>query len=163
MRRTAAMHPDAARVVEIIAELERGVKPPIPIEQMRLMMKERTRQLALDPPAVGRIVDQSIAWDGSEVPVRIYYPEGAGATPLPALIYCHGGGFVVGDLDMVETICRTICKESRIVVVSVQYRLAPEHPFPCGLQDTISVMRGLRTQCRPGARHRRRASRRRGR
>jgi len=144
MRRTATIHPDAARVVEKIAELERDVKPPVLIAQMRLMMKERTRQLALDPPVVGRIVDQSIEGNGSAVWVRIYYPESKGAAPLPALIYCHGGGFVIGDLDMVETICRTICRESRIVVVSVQYRLAPEHPFPCGLEDTLAVISGIK-------------------
>jgi acetyl esterase len=78
------------------------------------------------------------------VPIRLYYPAGADGH-LPAYIYSHGGGFVVGDLDMVETICRTICKDANIVVVSVDYRLAPEHPFPAGLEDVIAATRWIST------------------
>ncbi len=141
MRKIAPLHPEAKRVQEIIAELERGVVPPVPIPEMRALMKKRTGRLAADPPAVGPVVNRSIAGPGGNVPVRLYYPEGSSGKALPAYIYCHGGGFVVGDLDMVETLCRTICRDARIVVVSVEYRLAPEHKFPTGLEDTIAAAR----------------------
>jgi acetyl esterase len=107
---------------------------------MRALMKARTTRLAAEPPPVGRILDKTVKTDTNRVPIRIYYPAGAGGL-LPAYIYSHGGGFVVGDLDMVETICRTICKEANIVVVSIDYRLAPEHPFPAGLEDVIAATR----------------------
>jgi acetyl esterase len=89
------------------------------------------------------VVNREIDGPGGGVPVRFYYPDGAAGQLLPAYIYCHGGGFVVGDLDMVETVCRTICREAGIVVASIDYRLAPEHPFPAGLEDTIAVTRWI--------------------
>jgi acetyl esterase len=107
---------------------------------MRALMKARTRRLAVEPPTIGRILDKTVTTEGNRVPIRLYYPAGADGL-LPAYIYSHGGGFVVGDLDMVETICRTICKDANIVVVSIDYRLAPEHPFPAGLEDVIAVAR----------------------
>lgn len=140
MRKIAPLHAEAAQVQAIIAELEKGVTPPVPIPQMRLLMKKRTARLAADPPAVEHIANTTVEHAGCSVPVRIYYPEGAASRSLPAHIYCHGGGFVVGDLDMVETICRTTCRDAGIIVVSVDYRLAPEHKFPAGLDDTIAVV-----------------------
>ncbi len=139
MRTVSPLHPDAKRVQDIIAELERGVVPPLPIPQMRALMKKRVTRLAADPPEVGRVVNRTIDTPAARVPVRFYYPSGTTARLLPAYMYCHGGGFVVGDLDMVETLCRTICRDAGIVVASIDYRLAPEHPFPAGLDDTIAV------------------------
>jgi len=141
MRKVAPLNPEAKRVLEIIAELEKGVVPPVPIPEMRALMKKRTGRLAADPPPVGRIENRTIALAGGTVPVRFYYPAGDNARPLPAYIYAHGGGFVVGDLDMVETMCRTVCRDAGIVVASVDYRLAPEHRFPAGLEDMIGVVR----------------------
>ncbi|MBS0244783.1 MAG: alpha/beta hydrolase, partial [Proteobacteria bacterium] len=124
MRKIAPLHADAERVAGIIAELEKGVVPPLPIPEMRALMKKRTSRLAADPPSIGRIVNDTI----EGVPVRLYYPGPASSGGLlPAYIYAHGGGFVVGDLDMVDTICRSISATAGIVVVSVDYRLAPEH------------------------------------
>lgn len=142
MRKVAPLHPQAQRVQELIAEMEKGVAPPIPVSTMRAMMARRTRTLAMDPPPVGRIVDHNAALDGRNAPVRIYYPSDV-RNPPPTLVYLHGGGFVVGDVDMVETICRAICRDARIAVVSVDYRLAPEHKFPAGLEDAIDVCRWI--------------------
>ena len=152
MRKIAPLHADAKKVLETIAELERGVVPPVPIPEMRALMRKRTSLLSADPPAVGRIENRGVEAGVHRVPVRIYYPlDDTGPSDdigrrLPAYIYCHGGGFVVGDLDMVETMCRTICRDASIVVVSVDYRLAPEHPFPAGLEDTIAVIRWVAEQ-----------------
>lgn len=143
MRKIAPMHPEAKRVQDIIAEFEQGVVPPVPIAQMRALMKTRTRRLAAEPPAVGRILDRTVTTQTNRVPVRMYYPADGSGRPLPAYIYSHGGGFVVGDLDMVETICRTICRDAGVVVVSIDYRLAPEHPFPAGLEDVIAAARWI--------------------
>ncbi|WP_297624836.1 alpha/beta hydrolase [Nocardia sp.] len=76
---------------------------------------------------------------GVEVPVRVYTPvDGEGA--LPALLYVHGGGFVLGDLEMVHAKMIRFAAELGIVVVSVDYRLAPEHPFPAGLEDSYAAL-----------------------
>lgn len=77
--------------------------------------------------------------DGPPIPVRIYRPGGY-PEPVPALIYLHGGGFVLGDLDTVHSSGTRIADQVGVVVVSVAYRLAPEHPFPAGLEDCYAVL-----------------------
>jgi acetyl esterase/lipase len=74
-----------------------------------------------------------------EVPVRIYTPR-AGAGPLPAIVYFHGGSFVVGDLDTHHLGCGAWAAEVGAVVVNVDYRLAPEHPFPAGIEDSYATL-----------------------
>ncbi|MGH3242513.1 MAG: alpha/beta hydrolase, partial [Spirillospora sp.] len=73
-----------------------------------------------------------------DVPVRIYRPRGA-ARPAPVLVYFHGGGFVTGDLENEHGRCLTFAGEDGIAVVSVDYRLAPEHPFPAGFDDCYAA------------------------
>jgi acetyl esterase len=82
---------------------------------------------------VGRVVDRTIPGPAGPVPVRVYVPQGSG--PFRVLVYCHGGGFVLGSLAMYDDSCRALAHGSGRVVVSVDYRLAPEHPFPAGLED----------------------------
>lgn len=146
MRKIAPLHPEAQRALEIIAELERGVTPPVPIPQMRTLMRARTKRMAADPPAVAHTIDRTLEQGGIAVRVRIDYPRRPDGVLQPALVWCHGGGFVVGDVDMTETVCRTICREADIVVASVDYRLAPEHRFPAGLEDAMAVTRHLSRQ-----------------
>jgi acetyl esterase len=69
--------------------------------------------------------------------VRIYTPQGAG--PFPVFVNFHGGGWVIGDLDTADAVCRGICREAGCVVVSVDYRLAPEHPFPAAVEDAFAA------------------------
>ncbi|MEM6709529.1 MAG: alpha/beta hydrolase [Pseudomonadota bacterium] len=84
--------------------------------------------------AVGRIGDRSCtSADGSTVPLRIYWPGNTG--PTGVLVFFHGGGWVIGDLETADGVCRMICREAKCVVVSVDYRLAPEHPFPAAVED----------------------------
>ena len=73
------------------------------------------------------------------VPVRIYTPEGAG--PFPLLVYLHGGGWVLGDLNSHDDLCRSLCRRAGVVVVSADYRLAPETRHPAALQDAFAVLR----------------------
>lgn len=142
MRTVPKLHPQAQRVQELIAEMEKGVVPPVPVATMRAMMARRTQTLAMEPPPVGRIIDRRAPLDGRDVPLRIYYPDETRELG-PTLVYLHGGGFVVGDLDMVETICRVLCRDAGIAVASVDYRLAPEHKFPAGLEDALEVCRWI--------------------
>ncbi len=73
-----------------------------------------------------------------DVPVRLYQPKSV--QPLPAVVYYHGGGWVVGDLEMHDDTCRMLANVARCIVVSADYRLAPEHPFPVPLDDCWSVL-----------------------
>jgi len=72
------------------------------------------------------------------VPVRVYRPASSG--PVPTLVYLHGGGFVIGDLDTHDQTCRRFCRDAEVVVVSVDYRLAPEAPFPAAVDDVLAAV-----------------------
>lgn len=77
--------------------------------------------------------------DGSPLRARVYTPEGSG--PWPLVVYYHGGGFVLGDLDSVDDICRNIARRMPCVVLSIEYRLAPEHRFPAAADDALHAAR----------------------
>ncbi len=87
------------------------------------------------PPGgpVARIEEMCAPGPAHDIPVRVYAPAGEG--PFPALVYFHGGGWVVGDLETQDADCRTIVNAADCVVVSVDYRLAPEHKFPVAAED----------------------------
>ena len=85
------------------------------------------------------------------VPVRVYRPVAEGV--LPAIVHLHGGGWVLGDLDTHDAVCRDLAAETGCAVVAVDYRLAPEHPFPAALEDSLaSRPGGRRARARPRAR-----------
>jgi len=76
-----------------------------------------------------------------ETPIRSYTPVAAGGGALPAIVYFHGGGFVMGDLDCYDALCRTLANESGCRVMSVDYRLAPEHKFPAAIEDSFIALK----------------------
>ena len=88
---------------------------------------------------VARVEDRTIPGPGGDLPVRVYTPEGAG--PFPALVYFHGGGFVYCSLDTHDGTCRSLSNAAGCVVVSVDYRLAPEHKFPAATEDCLAATR----------------------
>jgi acetyl esterase len=95
-------------------------------------------QLGGDPEPVGRIEDHRIPGPHGEIPVRTYTPTGAG--PFPVVVYFHGGGWVLCDLETHDPVCRSLANAAECVVASVNYRLAPEHKFPAGAEDCYAAM-----------------------
>jgi acetyl esterase len=87
--------------------------------------------------AVGSVADRRIPGPAGDIPVRIYTPAGDG--PFGVLVNFHGGGWVIGDLDTADAVCRDICRTAGCVVVSVDYRLAPEHRFPAAVDDSVAA------------------------
>ena len=90
-----------------------------------------------EPLAVAKVEDRVIPGPDGEIPVRIYTPEGSG--PFPLLVYLHGGGFVLCSLDSHDGTCRSLTNGAGVVTVSVDYRLAPEHPYPEGPEDCYAA------------------------
>jgi len=90
-----------------------------------------------DPEGLADEYTRTIPGPGLELPVRVYEPPGDG--PHPVVVYFHGGGFVLGTLDSRDPICRTVARDAEAVVVSVAYRLAPEHPFPAAVEDAYAA------------------------
>ena len=86
---------------------------------------------------VGSVENRSVPGPGGPVPVRIYRPEGAG--PFPLHLQFHGGGWVIGDLDTHDGDCRELCRLANVMVIAVDYRLAPEHPYPAAAEDCYAV------------------------
>ncbi|MFD1513555.1 alpha/beta hydrolase [Halomarina rubra] len=90
-----------------------------------------------NPPVVGSTEDRTIPGPAGDLPVRLYRPDGDG--PFPTVVFFHGGGFVLGSLGSHDLFCRHLVRESGCVVVSVDYRLAPEHPFPAAVEDAYAA------------------------
>lgn len=97
------------------------------------------RLVIANPEPVYQITDRTIPGPASAIPVRIYRPSEAAS--LPALIWFHGGGWVLGDLEMADPTCRALANTVGCVVVSVDYRLAPETPFPGAVEDAYAAVR----------------------
>ncbi len=89
-----------------------------------------------------KVEDRMIHGPGGapDVHVRIYAPHNYSYSPLPGLLYIHGGGFVVGNIDTEHAVSAKVAAQLGIIVISVDYRLAPENPFPCGLEDCYATL-----------------------
>lgn len=91
-----------------------------------------------------RVEDFSVSGPAGAPPVRVrFYRPPGDRRPLPALVYCHGGGFVIGSLDSFDRALRLICRESGCALFSIDYRLAPEHKFPAALEDATAAYRAI--------------------
>ncbi len=116
--------------------------PTLPIEALRAnahrMMELSFVALAEPGPEVASVVDKAVPVDGGEITVRVYTPFGA--VPHPAHVYFHGGGFWLGTLDHFDSSCRELCIGAACVVVSVDYRLAPEYKFPTAPEDCYTAL-----------------------
>src|SRR5271167_3446758 len=101
-------------------------------------------KLAGPEVAVGRVEDRTLPGPGGALPVRTYSPLHAEGN-LPALIYFHGGGLVAGSVATHDSIARALANSGAVRVISVEYRLAPEHLYPAALQDAIAAVRYIST------------------
>ena len=128
------LDPQAQAVMEQVAAL--GFPPVHQVSPEQARANNRARPRA-PGPAVARVEDRRIPGPETEIPVRIYTPEGAG--PFPALVWFHGGGWVVGDLESADATARHLTVGANCVVVSVDYRLAPETKFPGPAEDCYAA------------------------
>ena len=104
-----------------------------------------TAAYVYDPGPLKSVTDTSFAGPGGPVRVRVYCPHSAHAA-LPALVFYHGGGWVVGDIDSHDHLCRHLAFAGDVVVLSIDYRLAPEHPFPAAVDDCVAAFRWARAE-----------------
>jgi acetyl esterase len=114
----------------------------VPLDILRQSVRDSSIAIppASDAP-VARTEDRTIDGPDGPIPLRVYWPDGTG--PWPMTLYMHGGGYVVGDLDTQDMIARALCAWGQTVVVSVDYRLAPEHPFPAGPEDCYAALQWI--------------------
>jgi len=134
------LDPQAQKIVDAMAALGlKAVEDSTPEEARESM---RTRTAALGPfDDVAAVVDHRLPVEGGEITVRVYSPGGRG--PHPALVFYHGGGWVIGDLYTHDGVCRSLTNAAGCVVASVDYRLAPESKYPVAARDSYAALRWL--------------------
>lgn len=110
-------------------------------EVARASFRMLTAGLRQAAPAieVDSVTNLTISGPTADIPARVYRPGATGK--LPTVLFCHGGGFVIGDLDTHDNQARRLCRDVQAVVVSVEYRLAPEDPWPAGIDDALAAVR----------------------
>lgn len=113
------------------------------VEQARVEFKKLCTLADHKMAPIGRMENVEAEGGDAPIPLRVYTPVAAGGSALPAIVYFHGGGFVLGDLDCFDSICRTLADSSNCRVLSVDYRLAPEHPFPAAVEDCFAALKWI--------------------
>src|SRR6266568_8883746 len=136
------LDPQAQALLEQMKQMGFIFTPDLTPARGREMMAQF---LAIRPPgeAVARVEDRLIPGPAGEIPIRIYTPHGNG--PLPILVFLHTGAWVFGNLDNQEPLCRRITNRAGCIVVSVDYRLAPENPFPAAVEDSYAATQWVAT------------------
>jgi acetyl esterase len=112
---TAGLSPEQARAANRLGAAATASRPPIPMARVEML---------------------EFPGEAGPIPARFYVPGGLPAGPTPLLVYYHGGGWVIGDLDTHDGVCRFLAAAAGVAVLSVDYRLAPEHPFPAAVEDS---------------------------
>jgi len=136
------LHPHARALLRLIEE--KGVPPTHTLSpaEARSLYRERRTFTQPSPPEVAAARDLRAAGPAGDIPLRLYRPLGsAAADVLPVLVYLHGGGFVIGDLDTHDTLCRELANGSGCAVVAVDYRMGPECRFPAAVDDCVAATR----------------------
>ena len=131
------LHPKLAVYLKQMAANAPLPYDQLPPEEVRRLSTASILAREAPPEAIARAEDRSIPGPAGELPVRVYTPDGL--APFPALLWLHGGGWVAGNLDTHDAGCRQIANEAGCVVVSVDYRLAPEHKFPAAAEDCYAA------------------------
>jgi acetyl esterase len=139
------LHPQARALLRLIEE--KGVPPThtLDVAQARALYRDRRTFTQPEPPTVASVRDLEARGPAGPIPLRSYRPAGSNAdTVLPVLVYYHGGGWVIGDLDTHDTLCRQLANLSGCAVIAVDYRMGPGHRFPAAVDDSIAATRWVR-------------------
>jgi acetyl esterase len=129
----------------VIERVAKSALPPfytVSADEARRLYKETRAVLSPPVPEVDAVRDFAASGPAGPIPLRLYRGLGAAAgAPLPLLVYFHGGGWTIGDLDTHDIVCRTLANKARCAVIAVDYRMGPEHKFPAAVEDCIAATR----------------------
>lgn len=134
------LDPVSAAVIKAFREANRPKYETMSAPEARAASNLGRPAVQPEPPEMASVENVSAPTPDGPVPLRVYKPHGLQAgKPAPVLVYYHGGGWVIGDLDSHDVVCRQIARDSGFVVIAVDYRLAPEHKFPAAAIDAIAA------------------------
>jgi len=132
------LHPQIQKVIETMATLDlKPIEAMTPVAA-RAQMEEMAASRKAMPLPVARVENRTIPGPAGQIPVRIYWPNASGIRP--AIVYYHGGGHVIGSLDTHDIVARNLCGGAEAVLVSVDYRMGPEHRFPAAVDDSFAAL-----------------------
>jgi acetyl esterase len=139
------LDPQAKALLDLM--VQRGVPPTHTLSPQDARRFYLERRSATQPEArdVAEVLNLSATGPHGAIALRLYRPAGA-ARPAPTLVYYHGGGWTMGDLDTHDVLCRQLADESGFVVAAVDYRMGPEHRFPAAVDDVLAATRWLQAQ-----------------
>ena len=139
---TTALDPQARAVIDLVISSGRPAYHQLSPKDARQLFRETRPASTPTPPQIGMVRDLTADGPLGPIPLRVYRPAGVPAsTPLAVLVFFHGGGWVIGDLETHDVLCRQLTAGSGVSVVSVDYRLAPEHKFPAAVDDAWAATR----------------------
>ena len=131
------LDPDAQLLLDLIKEANRPTFETVGAVEARELFNAGRKVLAPEPMPVAETRELTIPGPGGPIPARLYRSAATGV--LPVLVFFHGGGWVVGDIESHDTVCRHLANRADSAVVSVDYRLAPEHKFPAAVEDCFAA------------------------
>jgi len=143
------LHPEVQMILDLLIEKNIPSMETLDPPEARKAYLERGPNVQPPPPEVGEVLNlRAICPDGS-IPLRLYRPLGDnGKQTLPVLVWFHGGGWVIGDLDTHDCLCRELANRSGCCVISVDYRLGPEHKFPAAVDDAFNSVKWIAANAR---------------
>lgn len=127
------------KINQILTHLEKiqSFNPQNPLEDTRKYLEVMSFQLSGKKETVAMIEELNIPRENHQIPVRIYRPKGKTDQKSPAIIYIHGGWFIAGGYETHDAVVRKLANKTEATIIFIDYRLAPEHPFPAGLNDCL--------------------------
>jgi acetyl esterase len=147
MRDGATLHPQMQLLLALTRQANALTSLSQPtVEKARRLMIANTTRFPDTAPEVGNVRDFTLPTQAGPLRARHYVPSARGHGPAPLLVYLHGGGFVLGNLETHDHLCRSLCQGARVHVLSVEYRKAPEYPFPAGPTDALAAFRYAQAQ-----------------
>ena len=135
--------PEIQAIVEMMTAAPGPPAHEIPIAQARAAHDKETQIMSGPGEEVAQVTERLAPGPGGDVPIRVFTPRDAQETPLPLVAYVHGGGWMIGTVDGFDPLCRALANAAQAIVASIEYRLAPEHPFPAALEDVRAAVRWL--------------------
>jgi acetyl esterase len=144
------LDPDAAAVYTAFQEAGRPAYETLTAPEARAYSTQARFATNPEPPELARVTPLAIPAPHGTIPARIYVPKDPRRHDglSPALVFFHGGGWVIGDLDSHDVVCRQLAVEAALIVISVDYRLAPEHKFPAAADDAIAATKWVAANAR---------------
>jgi acetyl esterase len=139
------VHPQIRQALDALAKAGLPAIETLSPAQARDQINAMARARGGEPAAIARTEDRAVSGPAGPIPVRVYWPNVTGNTTgtLPAILYFHGGGHVIGNLDTHDRIIRNLCAGAEAVIVSVDYRMGPEHKFPAAVDDAWAALHWL--------------------